>query len=71
MAKEQLKSLTQKRKDKKEKRIEIREIENGFIIRKTIEYQDPKKGWQCETKEFFSKTDPFEITNKSLTEIFD
>jgi hypothetical protein len=71
MAKEQLKSLTKTSKDKKEKRVEIREIENGFIIRKTVEYQDPKKGWQHETKEFFSKTDPFEITDKSLTEIFD
>lgn len=71
MAKEQLQSLTKKSKDKKEKKIEVREIENGFIIKKTTEYQDPKKGWQYETKEFFSKTDPFEITNKSLTEIFD
>lgn len=71
MKTEKMQSLTKTSKDKKEKRVEVREIENGFIIRKTVEYNDPKKGWQHETKEFFSKTDPFEFTDKSLTEIFE
>jgi len=71
MAKEEtikVNSVSAKKGDK-EVRVEVRAIENGFIIKKTKEYNDPKKGWQYETKEWFSKDDPLEITDKSLTDL--
>lgn len=58
-------------KTKKDTRVEVRQIENGFIIRKTIEYNDPKKGWQYISKEYYSETDPLEITDKSLADLFE
>ena len=58
-------------KSKKDTRVEVRQIENGFIIRKSTEWNDPKKGWQYVNKEYFSETDPLEITDKSLAELFD
>ena len=58
-------------KNRKEVRVEVREIENGYVIRKNIEWNDPKKGWQYVTKEYFSETDPLEITDKSLADLFD
>jgi hypothetical protein len=74
MAKETLKSVTKSNgsgSTRKETRVEVRNIENGFIIRKTIEFNDPKKGWQYITKEYYSESDPLEITDKSLAELFD
>ena len=60
-------------KTKKDTRVEVRQIENGFIIRKTSEWSDPKKGWQYVTKEYYSKEDPLEINtkDKNLADIFD
>lgn len=66
-----LTSITSKNKNKKEVKVEVREIKNGFIIKKTIEYNDPKTGWNYQTEEFYSKTDPFEITDKSLADLFE
>lgn len=64
---------TGKGKKKKDVRVEVREIENGFIVRKTTEWNDDKKGWQYETKEWYSQEDPLEIntSDKSLADIFD
>lgn len=58
-------------KQRKETRVEVREIKNGFIIRKNTEWNDPKKGWQYVNEEWYSETDPLEITDQSLADIFD
>lgn len=73
MAKEKITSVTKTSgadKNRKETRVEVREIKNGYIIRKSVEYQDPKKGWQYKTEEYYSETDPLEITDKSLADLF-
>lgn len=59
------------KKDDKDVRVEVRKIENGYIIRKTIEWKNKKEGWQYETKEWYSKEDPFEITDKSLADLIE
>lgn len=56
---------------KKDTRVEVRQIKNGFIIRKSTEWNDPKKGWQYVTEEWYSDTDPLEITDKSLADVFE
>lgn len=60
-----------KDKDNKDVRVSIEEIKNGYLIIKTVEYQDPKKGWQYNTEKYYSKDNPFEITDKSLADLFD
>ena len=59
---------------KKETRLEVEEIENGFLITKRaeIKYLD-KKGetkWCYPCKKYFCKTNPLKIEEKSLAEKF-
>ena len=64
-------SITKESKDKNV-RVEIREIENGFITRKNSEYKDADGSWQYETKEYFSKDDPLEINvDTKLSDLFE
>jgi len=67
-----LKSITKKSKTKKskiEKRVIVEEIENGFLVVQSKEWQDDK-GWHHEEKKFFSKDDPFIKTEKELADYF-
>lgn len=53
-------------KDGKRTNVEIREISNGFIIRTSTEYKDKKGQWQYETKEEYSKENPFDPSMMKL-----
>lgn len=73
MANEKIKSVTKKGTDNIDVRVEVRKIENGFIVRKTKDGyvgEGEKRTWINETKEWYSKEDPLEITDKSLVDIF-
>lgn len=59
------------KKDGQDIRVEVREIKNGFIVKKSTEGKNSKGEWEYKTEEWYSKTDPFEVTDKSLSEIFD
>jgi len=59
------------KKGKQDIRVEVREIKNGFIIRKSTEGKNNKGEWEYKTEEWFSKTDPFEVTDKSLSDLFE
>lgn len=72
----EIKSISKKTKDDKDVRISIEEIENGFLIRKSTEWNDPKKGWQYESKTWFSKENPlakldFKTEDESLSDAFE
>lgn len=59
---------------KKDVRLEVEEIENGFLITKRaeIKYLD-KRGetkWCYPCKKYFCKTNPLKIEEKSLAEKF-
>jgi len=64
--------VTKRNKEGKEIRVSVEEIENGFLVTKNMEWNDPKKGWQHKTKRVFSATNPLEFNtdDKSLAEIF-
>lgn len=61
---------SKKGKDDKEVRVSIEEIANGFLIIKNTEWHD-KTGYHYETEKHYSKENPFEITDKSLADLFD
>lgn len=63
----------------KEVTITVKEIENGFIISKRTEYRYTKNkngdsygDWLTVEKEWYSATDPIEVTtkDKSLADVF-
>lgn len=63
---------------KTETRVTVEEIENGFIITKSVETkyrikESEHSDWDYNTKKYYSKTDPLEIklNDKSLAESFD
>lgn len=60
---------------KKETRIEVEEIENGFLVVKSAEvkYIDENGDvqWCYPCKKYFSKTNPLKIEEKSLADKFD
>lgn len=63
---------------KKDVRVEVEEIENGFIINKIydIKYMAPKKDYESYayyTKKWYSETNPLTIDteNKELADLFD
>jgi len=57
---------------KKETRIEVEEIENGFLVIKSadIKYLDENGNtqWCYPHKKYFSKTNPLKIEEKSLAD---
>jgi len=59
-------------KTKKDIRVEVREIKNGFIVKKNTEWNDSKKGWQYVSEEWYTENDPLEIKtdDKALADIF-
>jgi hypothetical protein len=70
------KSITNSTKPKKgkgkrneEKRTTIKEIENGFIITRSISWDDDK-GYHHDEKQFYSETNPLESVDKSLADKF-
>jgi len=63
-------SLKSKNKQKKTVSTRIEEIENGFIIVREMEWQDSKKGWQYETKKYFSEKNPLADQEKTLADSF-
>lgn len=55
----ELKSVSiKKKKNKKEVRVTVEEIENGYLLIENIEYEDPKKGWQYETRKTYYEEPP-------------
>ena len=65
-----LKSMTKRNtKSKVEKRVTVEEIENGYIIIYSKEWED-KDGWHNEQKKVFSEEDPFIKTEKELADYF-
>ena len=60
---------------KKETRLEVEEIENGFLVVKSadIKYLDENGNtqWCYPCKKYFSKTNPLKIEEKSLADKFD
>lgn len=60
---------------KKETRLEVEEIENGFLVVKSAEvkYIDENGNiqWHYPCKKYFSKTNPLKIEEKSLADKFD
>lgn len=64
---------------KKSTRISVEEIENGFILEKSIEVEyevDGGNNWKEISKKYFSKTNPLDIDinpigEKSLAEKFE
>lgn len=60
-----------KTKDGKEIKISVEEISNGYLITRTTEWNDDKKGWQYETQKAFSPTNPLEFDpDESLADSF-
>ncbi len=64
--------------ESKEVRVNVEEIENGFLICKTIDIRYTPKGATCSeykycTKKYFSKENPIEIEtkDKALADMFD
>ena len=59
---------------KKETRLTVEEIENGFLVIKSaeIKYVDENGNtqWLYPSKKYFSKTNPLKIEEKSLAEKF-
>jgi ribosomal protein L27 len=70
MSKTKITSVTKKNKDKTEKRVTVREIENGYVITQNIEGK--KNGeWFYENKEWYSKTNPLDGVDKPLADLID
>ena len=68
---EKVKSISSKvKKSDKETTVSIEEIENGFLIIRSTNWNDEKKGYQYETKKYFSKDNPLDSTDKPLSDIF-
>lgn len=65
----ELKSYTGEGKNKIEKRISVEQIENGFIISESKEWQDEKKGYQYECKKYYSEKNPLSASNQMMTSI--
>lgn len=60
-----------KTKDGKDVRISVEEISNGYLVIRSTEWNDPKKGWQYETQKLFSPTNPLEFDpDESLADSF-
>ena len=59
---------------KKETRLEVEEIENGFLVVKSadVKYLDENGNtqWCSPCKKYFSKTNPLKIEEKSLADKF-
>lgn len=59
---------------KKDVRLEVEEIENGFLLTKSAEIQYLDKNgethWCNPCKKYFCKTNPLKIEEKSLAEKF-
>ncbi len=67
-----IKSITKKGKDKKEERVSVEEIENGFLITKSIQHENKKGEWKFDTKKWYSKTNPLEFAKDTpLADAFD
>ena len=65
-----LKSVSSKElKDEKKTRVEVEEIQNGFLIVRNTEWED-KKGYHYDTKKYFSETNPLDDSVKSLVDSF-
>lgn len=56
-----------------ETRVNVEQIENGFLIIKSREGKDKKGNWFYETKKWFSPENPLEIAteDKTLADLFD
>jgi len=57
MAKNNLVGLTTK-DGKKEVKVTIEKISNGYLLVETTEWEDSKKGWQYESKKTYHKDNP-------------
>lgn len=58
---------------KKDIRVNVEEIKNGFLITKTIDGRDAKGNYQYITEKYFSADNPLEIKsdNKTLADLFE
>lgn len=65
----EIKSYTGQGKNRIEKRISVEEIENGFIVSESKEWQDEKKGYQYECKKYYSEKNPLSASNQMMSSI--
>ncbi len=65
----EIKSYTGQGKNRIDKRISVEEIENGFIVSESKEWQDEKKGYQYECKKYYSEKNPLSASNQMMNSI--
>jgi hypothetical protein len=51
-------------KDNIDKEVRVEQVENGYIITIEKSWKDKKEGYQCETKKYISKDNPFDNEKK-------
>lgn len=52
------------KKDDVDKEVRVEQVENGYIITIDKSWRDKKDGYQCETKKYISKDNPFDNEKK-------
>lgn len=65
----EIKSYTGQGKNRIDKKISVEEIENGFIVSESKEWQDEKKGYQYECKKYYSEKNPLSASNQMMSSI--
>lgn len=65
----EIKSYTGQGKNRIDKKISVEEIENGFIVSESKEWQDEKKGYQYECKKYYSEKNPLSANNQMMSSI--
>ncbi len=60
---EKLREVSKKTSDGKTTTISVREIENGWVMRESIESKDSKGNYKWEEKETFYEEDPLKELN--------
>lgn len=65
----EIKSYTGQGKNRIDKKISVEEIENGFIVSESKEWQDKKKGYQYECKKYYSEKNPLSASNQMMSSI--
>lgn len=58
------------KKFNEEKRTTVKEIKNGYIITRSISWEDKDGRYHSDSEEIYSKDNPLEDMDKSLAETF-
>lgn len=65
MASTDYSTITKKvKKDDVDKEVRVEQVENGYIIIIEKSWRDKKEDYQCETKKYISKDNPFDNEKK-------